>query len=55
MVDGQGHITLFRSLPPAIMMSNKGNILLLREPTPVSDSGQDKNDAALSGAKYELF
>ncbi|KAK0442171.1 hypothetical protein EV421DRAFT_2019628 [Armillaria borealis] len=45
MVDGQGHITLFRSLPSTTMLS-KGNILLLREPTPSSDSGQDRNDAA---------
>ncbi|KAK0442182.1 hypothetical protein EV421DRAFT_2036000 [Armillaria borealis] len=36
-------------------MLSKGNTLLLREPTPSSDSGQDRNDAAFSAAKCTPF
>ncbi|PBK63369.1 hypothetical protein ARMSODRAFT_1024109 [Armillaria solidipes] len=36
-------------------MTSKANVLLLREPTPSSDSGQDHYEAAFAAAKYTLY
>ncbi len=43
-----------RPLPPTTMTS-KAKVLLLREPTPSSDSGQDRYEAAFAAAKYTPF
>ncbi len=36
-------------------MTSKAEVLLLREPTPSSDSGQDRYEAAFTAAKYMPF
>ncbi len=36
-------------------MTSKAKVLLLREPTPSSDSGQDRYEAAFAAAKYTPF
>ncbi len=51
MVNGQGHITLSRSLPPTTMLLNKTNILLLRNPT--SFNNRDLYESAFAAAKIQ--
>ncbi len=51
MVNGQGHITLSPSLPPTTMLLNKGNILLLRDPT--SFNNGDLYESASAAAKIQ--
>ncbi|KAK0192074.1 tetrapyrrole biosynthesis, uroporphyrinogen III synthase [Armillaria mellea] len=36
-------------------MTSKANVLLLREPTPASDSGEDRYEAAFAAAKYTPY
>ncbi len=54
LVNGQGYITLSRPLPPTTM-TPKVNVLLLREPTPSSDSDQDRYEAVFAATKYTPF